>query len=355
MIMAKTQIKLSVFILMANLAVSGQDMVSTAKVSQKASVTQTIGTTEMTIEYHSPLAKGRTIFGNVVPYDFVVEGKEYPWRAGSNQNTTIEFSHPVMIEGQKLDSGSYGLHVFVKEKEWTFIFSNNYKSWGSFQYDKKDDALRVTVPVKESEYQDWLTYSFNERKAESVAIELKWANRSAFFIVAVDVTNNIISDLKAKEEKTAEDYLNLARNELKKDPNAIEKALMLVNQSIATKPGFHNKIYKADLLIKSRDKNQGMKLKNEALDSAKGFDMYYYGLGLYLLYKDKMEAHKVLSENVKNNPEDWIAHLALGEYYIKEGDQGKVVEHFEKAFKYSPDNWRNYARYLYLSNKIILE
>lgn len=351
----KTQINLLAILLAISLSTAAQDMVSTTKVSQKATTTQTIGTTDITVVYHSPLAKDRTIFGKLVPYEFEVDGKEYPWRSGSNQNTTIEFSHPVMIEGHKLDSGKYGLHVFVTEKEWTFIFSNNSKSWGSFQYDKNDDALRVTVPSMDAAYQNWLSYNFNDREAESVNVELRWSKKKAVFNVVVDVTNNIIADLTAKEEKTAGDYLNLARNELKKDPNATEKALMLVNQSIANKPGFHNKIYKADLLIKSGDKNQGMRLKKEALDSAKGFDMYYYGLSLYLIDEDKMEAFKVLSENAKNNPEDWIAHLALGEYYIKEGDQGKVVEHFEKAFKYSTDNWRNYARYLYLSNKIILK
>jgi hypothetical protein len=351
----KTQIAMMLLLLIVHTAVVAQDMSSTTRVSQKASITQTIGTTEITIDYHSPLAKGRTIFGNVVPFDFMVDGKEYPWRAGSNKNTTIQFTHPVLIEGHALDSGSYGLHVYVKEKSWTFIFSQNFESWGSFQYDKKDDALRVTVPVQRRDYQDWLTYQFNDRKAESVAIELRWGESSAAFNVQVDVTSNIINDVSAKVDKTSGDYLVLARNELKRDPKAIAKAMALVDESISVKPGFGNLIYKADLLIESGSKKEGLKLKNQALDSAKGFNMYYYGLSLYLLSNDKNEAFEVLTNNAKKNPEHWIAHLALGEYYIKEGNQQKVIEHFEKSYKYAPDNWKNYARYLYLQNKMANE
>ena len=88
---------------------------------------------------------------------------------------------------------------------------------------------------------------------------------------------------------------------------------------------------------------------------AKGFDMYYYGLSYYLLKGNKAESYRILKENVGANPTDWIAHLAIGEYYIKEKKQAKVVDHFQKAYEYAPDNWKNYAQYLYLSNKIILK
>ncbi len=332
-----------------------QDMVSTTKVSQKSTVIQTIGTTDITVVYHSPLAKGRKIFGNVVPYDFVVDGKEYPWRAGSNQNTTIEFTHDVKIEGQPLAAGSYGLHIFVMEKKWTFIFSKNYKSWGSFQYDKADDALRVTVKAEDIDFQEWLSYDFVDREPASVGLELRWAEKKAHIKIETDVPANIVKDLMAKEEKTGNDYSILASQTLKIDPSNTAEALKWIEKSIADEATFGNKMTKAHILEKMGKKKEAKALREETIKTAQGFNMYYYGLSLYLLEGQKKEAYKVLKTNVENNPKDWIAHLAMGEYYIKEKNQKKVVEHFKQAFENSPDNWRNYARYLYLSNKIILE
>ena len=103
---------------------TAQDVGGKTLISQSRSTTANIGKCEMTINYHSPSVNGRKIFGGIVPYDFVVDGVEFPWRAGSNQRTTIEFSHPVEIEGFPLDSGSYGFLVLVSESEWTLIFSS---------------------------------------------------------------------------------------------------------------------------------------------------------------------------------------------------------------------------------------
>lgn len=332
-----------------------QDMVGTTRVSQRASVIQRIGTTDVTVVYHSPLAKGRKIFGGIVPYNFVVDGKEYPWRAGSNRNTTIEFTHDVKIEGKELKAGSYGLHILVFEKKWTVIFSNNYESWGSFQYDAKDDALRVDVVPETVTYQEWLSYNFVDREAESAKVELIWATKRVRFEISVDVNNNLLKDLQAKEDKTAREYVALAREELKKNASNHEAALAWLEESIKLESNFQNKMMKADLLDEMGKKKEAKSAREEGLSLAQGFDWYYYGLSKYLLKGDKKESYKILSKNVKDNPENWIAHLALGEYYIKEDNQSKVVEHFAKAFEYAPDNWRNYARYLYLSNKLILE
>ena len=99
-----------------------QDMLVATKVSQKASVMQRIGTTDVTVTYSSPLAKGRKIFGGIVPYNFVVEGVEYPWRAGSNENTTIEFSHDVTIQGSPLKKENTACTFLLKRKNGYLFF-----------------------------------------------------------------------------------------------------------------------------------------------------------------------------------------------------------------------------------------
>ena len=332
-----------------------QDMTSDTRISQRSTIIQRIGTTDVTIVYHSPLVQGRKIFGQVVPYDIKVDGKEYPWRAGSNENTTITFTHDVWIEGKPLAAGSYGLHVYVGKKEWTFIFSHNYKSWGSFQYDPNDDALRVKVSNKKIPFQEWLSYQFTNRKAESASVELGWEEVAASFKIDVDVNANLLSDLRKKEEKTWGDLMTLAEQTLKKDSTLVDEALQFLDLSIKKEANFHNQMLSSTLYQRKGEIKKAEELKSKALSVAKDFDYYYYGLSKYLIHHNKKASEKILKDNVDKNPEDWIAHLALGEFYIKESNQKKVVEHFKKAFELSPDNWRNYARYLYLSNKIILK
>ena len=106
--------------------------------SQHAKIIQRVGITDITVNYHRPLVKGRKVWGSIVPYGQV-------WRAGANENTTIEFTDPVTIEGKPLAKGVYGLHMIPNENEWTIIFSKTSTAWGSFTYKQDEDALRVTV------------------------------------------------------------------------------------------------------------------------------------------------------------------------------------------------------------------
>src|ERR1700751_2795340 len=131
--------------------------------SQHAEVVQRIGVTDITINYSRPLVNGRKVFGGLEAYGKV-------WRAGANENTTIAFSDPVTIEGKPLDSGIYGLHMIPGENEWTVIFSKANASWGSFTYDQKEDALRVTVKPQASEFTEALTYEFDDLKPDSSVI-----------------------------------------------------------------------------------------------------------------------------------------------------------------------------------------
>src|SRR5579872_2168569 len=117
---------LSLFAFIINISMA-QQSVTLPQASQKASVTQSIGVTDITITYHSPLVNGRKIWGGIVPYNEI-------WRAGANENTTITFTQNVKVEGSPLAAGTYGLHMIPGENEWIVIFSTNYKAWGSFSY-----------------------------------------------------------------------------------------------------------------------------------------------------------------------------------------------------------------------------
>src|ERR1700689_735966 len=108
--------------------------------NRRATVSEGIGITNVTIHYNRPHVKGREghIWGELIPVGYVDQGfgtsKAAPWRAGANENTWIEFSTDVKIEGQTLPAGKYGFFVAYDPNECTVIFSKNYTSWGSFFY-----------------------------------------------------------------------------------------------------------------------------------------------------------------------------------------------------------------------------
>ena len=135
--------------------------------SQSAEISQRIGITDITIKYHRPLVKDRKVWGGLVPYGAV-------WRAGANENTTISFSDPVLVEGKPLDKGTYGLHMIPNAGEWTIIFSKNSTSWGSFTYDQAEDALRVDVKPQTAEMHNALTYDFDGLQPDSTVVEMEW-------------------------------------------------------------------------------------------------------------------------------------------------------------------------------------
>jgi len=148
--------------------------------SLKASLTQRLGLdTDITFEFSRPGVKGRTIWGELVPYGMnpgnkYSKEKPYPWRAGANENSTIEFNNDVLIEGNKIAAGKYGIHMIPAEEKWTVMFSKKNEEWGSFSYDENEDALRITVQPAKASHQEWLTFGFNNLEGSSAVAFLHW-------------------------------------------------------------------------------------------------------------------------------------------------------------------------------------
>ena len=162
---------------------------SEIRLSLKASATQRLGVaTDITIDYSRPGVKGRKIWGELVPYglapgtEFSNE-KPFPWRAGANENTTIEFNKDLLIEGEKLSAGKYGIHMIPAEKDWVIIFSANNSAWGSFSYDQKEDALRVTVTPVAAPHQEWLIFGFEDLAGTSAIAYLHWETLKVPFTI----------------------------------------------------------------------------------------------------------------------------------------------------------------------------
>lgn len=182
----------------------------------RASVSEEVGITSITIKYSRPDVNKREgkIYGdgNVVTYgfsttSFLTNKPTAPWRAGANDNTTITFEHDVKVEGKDLKAGTYGLHMAMGADNVTIIFSNQSEAWGSFYYDEKYDALRVNVkPVSLDKSVEWLKYEFIEHKEKSCVIAMQWEKLSVPFKVEVDVDNIVIARLR--EQTTSQKNFN---------------------------------------------------------------------------------------------------------------------------------------------------
>ncbi len=176
------KLTISIFVLASMLIFTFAMLAQDAKprASLKAAAMQRLGKdTDITVDYSRPGVKGRKIWGGLEPYGMHPGNKysknnPFPWRAGANENTTITFSKAVLIEGKELAAGKYGIHMVPSEKDWVIIFSKNNSSWGSFAYNEKEDALRVTVTPVASAHQEWLIYGFENLAGTSATAFLRW-------------------------------------------------------------------------------------------------------------------------------------------------------------------------------------
>lgn len=245
--------------------------VRTPRPSQKASVTQTIGVTDVTITYSRPGVKGRKIWGdppaelaagtatlddqNKRPKDMVIVPYGHVWRTGANEATQFEVTDDVMIHGQKLPAGTYSLHTIPGKDEWTIVFNSTANQWGSFNYDEKKDTLRVkTKPEWVNDHQEWLMYSFDPVTDNSAQVNIRWEKlRVPFTVVVPDVKAVTLTKLRAavaaakpddwRTPLQAANYVFLS--EEKMDPT---EATAWLEQSIKVKETFNNMYSKARLL-----------------------------------------------------------------------------------------------------------
>ncbi|HUQ30910.1 MAG TPA: DUF2911 domain-containing protein [Pyrinomonadaceae bacterium] len=257
--------------------------------SQKASVMQTIGVTDVTITYSRPGVKGRKIWGEapaaatatgtatlddsrsrlkdapIVPYGHV-------WRAGANEATTFSVTDDVLINGQKLAAGTYSLHTIPGKDEWTIIFNSDAGQWGSFSYDEKKDALRVKAkPETTADNQEWLAYEIPEVGPSSARVNIRWERLRVPFIVEVP---NVEALMRAKVDAaiaanpTAWQIPLQVANQYAND-DKWDEALKWADQSIKVKETFQNLATKAQLLFAAGRKDEAFAVADKAVERGK--------------------------------------------------------------------------------------
>lgn len=259
--------------------------------SQKASVMQTIGVTDITITYSRPAVKGRTIFADappsmeerakgeatldnqnerkpgepIVPYNHV-------WRAGANEATLFQVTDDVLVNGQPLKAGSYSLQAIPGKDDWTIVFNNDPGQWGAFTYDAKKDALRVKAkPQTVNESQEWLEYTFDPVTSNSVQVNLRWEKVSVPFTVEVKDVKALWrakADALIASNPTNELLPLQVANAYAGDKNW-DEALKFVDQSIKVKETFRNLSAKTNVLWAAGRKDEALSVANAAIAKGK--------------------------------------------------------------------------------------
>jgi hypothetical protein len=324
--------------------------------NQRASVTQQIGPVKATIDYSSPRVvlrgqdrKGK-IWGQLVPYGLSDLGfndcPKCPWRAGANMNTTVTVTHDVQVEGKSLPAGKYGLHMIPGETEWTVIFSKDSNSWGSYWYDPKEDALRVTVKPAKSEYREWLTFEFTEREPEKATVVLKWEELQVPIHIAVPNAKELwVASLRSQLRAGVGfswQYLQEAADWCLQNKVNLPEALAWAEKAMTPDVGGSETFATLSTLWRAQLANgkdaEAAKTFEKALASPTATPIALHYLGRQLQAQGKKDdAVRVYQTNAKRFPGQWPVNVGLMRAYASMGDKKKALEYAKLAAAQAPD------------------
>lgn len=318
--------------------------------NKKAWVGERIGLTDVTITYSRPGVKGRDgkIWGELVHTGFADQGfgpsKAAPWRAGANENTTIEFSTDVKVEGQPIKAGTYGLFIAYDPASPTLIFSNNSSSWGSFFYNEKEDALRVkvkTMPADKSV--EWLKYEFTNQTESAATVALQWEKIMIPFSIETDYITNQLQSFR-NELRTDKGFGWQAWNEaaqwsLQHHTN-LEQALTWADTATGNIFGGSNIFRpwstKAQILAALGRTTEAEAMMKKALPMAGMNELHQYGRQLLQQKKGK-EALEVFKSNYEKHPGEFTTAMGLTRGYSATGDYKNALKYAQIALPLAPN------------------
>jgi hypothetical protein len=249
-----------------------QAQIKTPQSSPRAIISQMVGLTEVELNYSRPGAKGRPVFGNLVPF-----GKL--WRTGANENTTISFSDDVIIDGKILKKGKYALYTVPRIESWDVIFYTKTDNWGLPQeFNEANVALKTTVKEEAlSKPVENLTIAISNLDTNAAFIDIFWENSFVSLKFEVPTQKTAMASIeKVLSGPSANDYYSAA-NFLFQTSTDLAKSLVYVNKSLELskdKPFWFLRL-KSLIQAKQGDKSGAIetaKLSLEAAEEAKNQD-----------------------------------------------------------------------------------
>lgn len=219
--------------------------------NSRAVIKQRLAATDIEVVYNRPCAKGRTIFGGLVPYAQV-------WRTGSDASTKISFSTPVSVNGKKLEPGTYELFTIPGKDEWTIILQQNRSQWGSYSYKPEQDVLRTAVPAKKmQEHVETFTIGFDNITSAGAALVLSWEKTRVPVQLSVDLKETVLPQLEASLLKEGrKPYFKAAMFYFENDMG-IDRAAELMALAIKENPGHLGMLYRQALILERKGDTRG--------------------------------------------------------------------------------------------------
>ncbi len=330
--------------------------------NQKSVVTQYMGAhANVSITYMSPdvtasngqSRKGK-IWGGVVPYglnnlNFGLSTAENPspWRAGANENTVVAISHDLLVEGEPLAAGTYGLHIIPQETgDWTVIFSNNSNAWGSYFYQEAEDALRVKVTPKACQYTEWMTFEFTDRQEASSTVELRWDELSIPITFSLPDSKAIYVEYLRGAMQTNTGFSwtqrdNAANYCLQNEVN-LEEALGWAEQTARNSfVGQENATTLQTLgalQMKLGKETEGMATMVKAANHNSAGVFQIHQIGRQLLGQGKGEAAlEIFKLNLERHGDVWPVNVGLARGYSATGNNALALKHAQKALANAPN------------------
>jgi len=229
-------------------------------------LSQTVGLTEIKIEYSSPAVSGRKIWDGLVPYGEL-------WRTGANMATKITFSKDVTISNQRISAGTYSLFTIPGKTEWTVILNKDAELSGTSGYKEANDALRFKVKPQEGQMRERLLFLIADFTMDEAVIALEWEKIRIPFTVKLDTEKQAMESIQKTLAQEWRPFANSARYILEYGSD-LDLALSYINTSISISDEWFNNWIKAQILAKKGDKKEALKFAQRAKelgDKSPGF------------------------------------------------------------------------------------
>jgi tetratricopeptide (TPR) repeat protein len=255
------------------IALTATAQIKAPQPSPTATLTQTVGLTEVGVTYSRPGVKDRTIFGGLEKWGNI-------WRTGANASTKVKFSDDVTIEGNKIAAGEYALYTIPGESEWTIIFNTNLTLWGTGGYKEEEDAVRFTVkPVKLNDKIESLVIDFSNFTYTGAKMNIKWEKTLISFSVETNAIEQVEKQIKEQlvDGPSAGSYASAAEFYLENDKD-LTQALKWMDIAIEKRPeAFWYVHKKAKVLAKMGKKKEAIEAANKSIEMAKANEGGDYG------------------------------------------------------------------------------
>lgn len=245
--------------------------------SPKASVTQTVGITDITVDYSSPGQKKRKVFGELVPFGQL-------WRFGANAATRLTLSRDATIGGKLAPAGSYALFAIPNAKSWTIIVNKNPNQGGTGSYDEKLDLVRFEVKPEKAPRRERMTFIFSETTDDSTRLDFEWEETRVSFPITVDTKAQTLAGIATHVDQSWRPFANVAR--YYDEIGDAAKAREAIEASLAIKQTWFNVWVKAQLLAKANDVKAAYPLAEKAYELGKTDANFFWKADVEKALKD---------------------------------------------------------------------